>query len=214
MTNLNQLKNNLSVIIFDFDETLYYSPNALKCYIKFILKAILDLSNYNKKQALAIMKEHGFTQKGENRVSFGANCEKFGISRNKWEEYKKEHFFEIDYENAQIVNNDLLRKLSSKKTLIIVSNEIYENILYKAKKLGINLSFFSNIYAPKKEDKRGIDKKTVYTNILKEYDLSPSSVMVIGDRYKVDIKPFEEIGGQGIQISNTKEIENIISDLL
>lgn len=214
MKKIKDLDAKLKLIIFDFDETLYYSPNALQCYIQFIKKTILDLSDYSEEKAMKIIKEYGFDQKGEKRVSFGKTCEKFGIPKQLWEDYKKNHFFEIDYENAQTVNNKLLRKMSKKIPLVIVSNEIYEHILYKSKRLKIDLSNFNQIYAPKKENLNGIDKQETYSKILKEYNLTPHQAIVVGDRYNVDIKPFENIGGKGVQISNTKEIESLLKYLL
>ncbi len=207
-------KSTLRVLIFDFDETLYYSPNALDCYVRFIKTTILNLSNYTEEQTMEIMNKYGFTSRGENRVSFGKTCESFGIPKSAWEEYKLDHFYEIDYQNASIVNNDLLKELSKKYPLYIVSNEIYENVVYKASKLNIDLNNFTKIYAPRRNVDKSINKRDCYAEILSVNGIQPAEAIVIGDRYSVDIKPFEEIGGQGIQISNVKEIEDILLQLL
>lgn len=202
------------IIVFDFDETLYYSKTALESYVKFIKEAILNLSHHTDKEASEIIEEFGFNSRGENRVSFGKNCEKFGVSKKAWEEYKKDHFFEVDYNNSEIVNNDLIKKLSEKHTCLILSNELYENLEHKASKLGIELKNFKKIYAPHKKDKECPSKKETYKKISKEYQVPFDKIFAIGDRYQVDIKPLEELGGTGKQISNVQEVNNLISELI
>ena len=209
------MKNKVKIIVFDFDETLYYSETALESYIMFIKKSILDLSNHTENEADEIINEYGFNSRGENRVSFGKNCEKFGVKKSDWEEYKKDHFFEVDYNNAKIIDNNLINKLSKKYICLILSNELYENIEYKAKKLGIKLKNFQKIYAPHKNfNGKCPSKKETYIKISQEYAVPFNEILAIGDRYQVDIKPLEELGGTGIQISNTDDVNKIIVELL
>lgn len=209
------MKKNITIIVFDFDETLYYSDTALLSYINFIKQAILSLSTHTEEEANKIIHQYGFDSRGENRVSFGKNCENFGVKKQDWEEYKKDHFFEVDYNNSKIVDNSLIKKLSKKYTCLILSNELYENIQYKAKKLGIELSSFDRIYAPTKSSTEPcLSKKEIYTQISKEYNTPYKRIFAIGDRYQVDIKPLVELGGFGAQISNTEELNNLLKTLL
>ena len=80
--------------------------------------------------------------------------------------------------------------------------------------MNIDLSIFSRIYASDGEKLQIINKQEAYKDILQSEGLVPSQVIVIGDRYNVDIKPFEEIGGGGVQITNTDEVEGLIKQLL
>ena len=130
----------LKIIVFDFDETLYYHPRALEFYVEFIKNAICSLSSRNGDEAMKIIREYGFDRRGEKRVSFGKTCGKFGIDEKAWDEYKLSHFFEVDYDGADTVDNKLLIELAKKYTLVILSNELYENIIYKSERLEIDLS--------------------------------------------------------------------------
>lgn len=209
------MKKNITIIVFDFDETLYYSDTALLSYINFIKQAILSLSTHTEEEANKIIHQYGFDSRGENRVSFGKNCENFGVKKQDWEEYKKDHFFEVDYNNTKIVDNSLIKKLSKEYTCLILSNELYENIQYKAKKLGIELSSFDKIYAPTKSSTEPcLSKKETYVQISKEYNTPYKEIFAIGDRYQVDIKPLVELGGFGTQISNTEELNTLLKTLL
>lgn len=206
---------NIKIIVFDFDETLYSHPKALDFYIKFIKDAIINLSNNSTEEAMDIIRRYGFDQRGEKRVSFGKVCEEFGIKKEAWEAYKTTHFFEVDYATADTVDNELLRALAQKYSLFLLSNELIEHLEYKAKKLNIDLSVFEKILAPSKQkNSLSIIKKEEYKKIIHEYDISPSEILAIGDRYQVDIAPLVELGGQGIQISNTTELTNLINTKL
>ncbi len=208
----NDLKK-IQLIIFDFDETLYSSPTAQIYYENFIKKAILDLSNYTEEQALKIMNDFGFTKRGENRVSFGSNCEKFGIKKSAWDNYKLNHFFEVDYNNTSTVDEQILEKLKNHYKLALVSNEILENIEYKATKLNINLSIFNKIYAPTKQNVKNFykNKQEIYSVLLQDFAISHQETFVIGDRYRVDILPLINLGGAGVQIENTDEVAEILN---
>ncbi len=208
------MEKNLKAIIFDFDETLYYSPTALKKYIQYIKQTILALSNHTESEANEIIKKYGFDQRGENRVSFGKTCENFGVKKERWNKYKIKHFFEINYDDAKILDNNLLRALSKKYKLFIVSGELFQNILYKSKKLGIDVSCFCDIYAQKKTDKTPKSKIEIYQSILNDYKYHSENVLVFGDRYQVDIKPIELLGGHGFQIKDIDDLKNHLEKLL
>ncbi|MBE7073476.1 MAG: HAD family hydrolase [Clostridiales bacterium] len=209
------MKENLKVIIFDFDETMYYSSNIKQFYVEYIKKTLRSLTKHSDEKILELMKENGFTSGGETRVSFGKNCLKFGVTPQQWNAYRIDNFFQIDYDNAEVVNNDILKELSDVYKLYIVSNEIYENIEFKAKKLGIDLSPFT-LVAPKKCNvlDNKFSKQDAYQNILDENDVSAKQAMVFGDRYNVDILPLENLGGQGVLVKHPREIEEYIKENL
>mgnify|MGYP003571403629 CR=1 FL=1 len=211
--NTNQF-DSIRAIFFDFDETMYSSDNILEYYVKFVKQTILDLSNYDSLRADEIIKEYGFDQPSENRVSFGKTCEQFGIKEADWNAYKIDHFFEVDYGNAQIVDNSLYQRIAEKMPIFIVSNEIYENVLYKADKLGIDLSSFSAILAPRKANPIMISKKDEIQKTLDELGIEYKDALVIGDRFKVDVKPMLDLGGCGVQVKNVKEVEDVLKNII
>ena len=214
--NIHNLNEDFLVkaVVFDFDETMYYSPTQNDAYVRYISNAILNLSNFTENKAKEIIKEFGFDKVGQARVSFGKNCEKFGIRQSAWNEYKIDNFFEIDYDNATIVPNNLYFELSQKLPIFIVSNEIKENLLYKASKLKIDLLPFKNIYAPTKANPIMIEKKDMMLQIINTLNIEKNNLLAIGDRYNVDIKPCVELGGAGIEVCDTQEVEKIIKYIL
>lgn len=208
--------NNLKVIIFDFDETMYFCETLKESYIDFIKTAITSLSNNTEEKALELMEQYGFMKRGESRISFGKNCDKFGVLKDDWDRYRVKNFFQFDYANAKIVDNNLYKKLSKSYSLYIVSNEVLENLKYKAEKLGIDLSPFKNIFAPKIDEVLTYSntKKQVYEKIKQIENCHFDQMIVIGDRYSVDIEPLVELGGKGLLVKHTDEIENFIETCL
>ncbi len=206
--------DNLKVIIFDFDETMYYSRDIKSYYVNYIKKTLLHLTNLDEKMIFQLMKENGFLGDGETRVSFGKNCEKFGVTSQQWNDYRIDNFFEINYENAEILDNEIYDKLSEKYKLYIVSNEVYENVIFKANRLNIDLSNFE-ICAPRKSNINDykFTKQDIYKKIIEDNKIDVSQVIVFGDRYNVDILPLENLGGCGVLVKHPQEIFNYLKEM-
>ena len=210
--NENFNKADCKIIIFDFDETLYYAPNIRQHSINYQKSAITTLTNKTEEEAEKLMKQYGYTLENKNAEAFGNSIQYFGISPDDWDKFKKEHLFLVPKEEIQIVPNEIFKALSKKYKLYIVSRDFFENIGVKANLYGIDLSNFDEIICPKAEDNYFTPKSKTpyYEMILKKNNCKPNNVIVIGDRYKVDILPIEEIGGSGIQIQTTEELAHTL----
>ena len=135
----------IRAIVFDFDETLYVSPNTRKLYIQYIKNTVMTLGGHSESASKALMEKLGFTESNKASPSFRASCEHFGITKQQWDEYRMDNFFEIDYENAHTVSLATLKRLKKTYPLFIASNEVKENVLKKAVKLNIDLSIFDDM---------------------------------------------------------------------
>ena len=100
------------VLVFDFDETLYYSPDIREYYIRYIKNTILKLSNLSESEADSLMEEVGFTMENKASPSFSSSCGRFGIEKSAWDNYRIDNFFEINYKNAESIDNSVLLDLS------------------------------------------------------------------------------------------------------
>lgn len=207
-------KQNIKAIIFDFDETMYYSPTIKQYYIAYIKRTLKTLSSLSDEDIVFLMDKYGFTSGGEKRVSFGKNCENFGVTKEQWNNYRIKNFFQIDYDNAVTAKNSTYSELAKSYKLFIVSNEVKENLLYKAKRMKIDLRPFTEIIAPNVDNvlEYKSDKTIAYSNLITKYKLNPKEVLVVGDRYEVDIKPMETLGGSGILVKQANEIDHIFKN--
>ena len=86
-TSLKDIK----VIIFDFDETLYYSSNIRDYYINYIfntIKTLTKVKDWTDDDILNKMAEIGFTKENKTSPSFTSSCNNFGVEREDWNNYK------------------------------------------------------------------------------------------------------------------------------
>ena len=205
----------IKVIIFDFDETLYYSPNILRLSLEYKRQALMDMKGCTQAEADELLARYGYTLENKHAEAFGNNMVNFGLTEEIWNEYKKEKTFVPPANEVEVLPNDLLKSLANKYKLYIVSRDIYENIVMKCKLYKIDLSNFSAVICPRAENNyfTPADKSTFYSEILRENDISASQAIVFGDRYKVDIAPILTLGGNGVQIQTITDLKNALNEL-
>ena len=212
--NTNEISE-IKTLIFDFDGTLYSSKNMKLFYHNYIKQSLMDLGAYSCEKADKIITDFGFDADGDNRISFRNNCEKFGIKREEWDVYKIDHFFQIDYNDAETVDNNIYKALHKKYKMFIVSHEVIDNLIYKSNKMKIDLSAFDRIFAPDRSNVLTYKKKAfIYDYIKADYGISYRNMVVFGDRYKVDILPLTERGGKGVLVNDTAELTNVLKMLI
>ncbi len=90
---------------------------------------------------------------------------------------------------------EVLQDISTRNQLAIVTVGDEEIQRAKLKKSGINLSLFTKVFICSKQD-----KKPYYEALLQASSLSPSEVIVCGDRIAVDLTPAKELGCNTVHI--------------
>jgi len=102
--------------------------------------------------------------------------------------------------------------------LALVTVGIYDRQLLKLKKAGIDTALFSKIIVTEERN-----KKTHYQTIIDELAISPSEVVVCGDRIPIDLTPAKELGlktihmrwGRGLNsYGNKGDVDYAISRLI
>lgn len=208
--------SNIKVIIFDFDETLYYSPNILRLSLEYKRQALMDMKGCTEAEADELLTRYGYTLENKHAEAFGNNMENFGLTEEIWNEYKKAKTFMPPANEVEVLPNELLSHLSKKYKLYIVSRDVYENIVLKCNLYKIDLSNFNAVVCPCAENNyfTPADKSTFYSEILRENNITGGQAIVFGDRYKVDIAPMLTLGGNGVQIQNITDLASALNELL
>lgn len=209
---VNDINNlNIKHIIFDFDKTLY-SSNSLDCeYLAFIEEAVVNLSKCSHDIAKQKMQKLGFVLGNSSTPRMKDSCEFFGFSPQEWDNYRIENYF-LPKCNVETVDDNLLSRINKKYDTSIVTTEIDINLNKKAKQLNINLKNFDNIYSNSLQN-MSLSKQQIYKEIINSYQ-EAKNVIVIGDRFLVDIKPLLDLGGNGILVSNVIEVNEFLKKLL
>lgn len=203
-------KANIKCVIFDFDNTMYYSDSQLESKLAWLKNAIVQLGGKTHEEAEALMQRTGFTVYNKHQPSFSSHLALFGITMEQWQNYQSETRYFVD--NVQVLPNDYYIALKKKYPLYIVTNSFVHDINIKAEKYGINLAPFK-VYGCE-HGKQHINKKETYARISKELNLDTSELLIIGDRLKIDIFPMLEQGGKGILVANTDELKLAVEELL
>ena len=182
------------LIIFDLDDTLIdtsgsLGPRKLFDALQVMVDAGLPVKSMGEglKQLKAI-DENSLSGK-ETIIRFvkemdaPAHLAEAGIK--EYYEHIEGDFTIHEVEGAQLV----LQVLAEKSTLVVVSWGLEAQQLQKMKKAGFDAALFAKtIFIPEN------NKKPVYQQLLLEYSLEPSDVLVCGDRFSWDLLPAQELG--------------------
>lgn len=206
--------NNIKLIIFDLDGTLYPRELYHKDYYDFTIESIISLFNLNRSNTIKTLNDFGITSNPEeNQGSVSALINSLGMSVNEWNLYRDKNFniVELIKPNYQLVSN--LNFLNKYYKIVIFTNNTKVATEKILKKIGItneptiDLILTSDFGLKLKPHKDG------FKYIKEKFNLPFSEIVSIGDRKEVDIKPLIELGGNGILVSNPEELLNI-RDLL
>ncbi|MGV8169192.1 MAG: HAD family hydrolase [Candidatus Nanoarchaeia archaeon] len=194
----------IQAYIFDQDGTLYPKNHVLTFILrnktKDWIKNSLSLSQEEvDKLYLELPNKHPHPYLG---------FESLGLSAK---DYLTNIFDKIDpstylQKDAQL--RSLLKSMPGPKFVATLSSISYSKKLQKA--LGIDaeiIKTYSTI-----DEQAPYSKKQIYQKIMTNLNLPPSTILVIGDNYKIDIEPATEIGMQHIHLNNNN-ITNILKRL-
>lgn len=193
------MNNDIKVIAFDFDGTLYSgtNPNFWKEFCDNWFKNYFkDLPNdeFNKIY-------EAFTKKGKSDEALIETLIERNIDVNVWLDYRKANPCKKDYENATIVSNALLNNLAKKYRLYIISNSIIQDIERHSKNMNIDLSVFKNIVINEYKNKV-TSKEYLIEEVIKQKNIKPSELLMVGDSLNSDIKPALNVGAKGCLVKN------------
>ena len=192
--------NNCKVIAFDFDGTLYSGVNGIywqnfceewfKNYFKDLpedeyLQLYDEFCKQNKQDEALI------------KILLRKN-----IDVNVWLNYRDTHICHKDFENATVISNLVLKELARDYILYIVSNSTINNIERQAGIMNIDLSYFKKIVVNKYLD-GNTNKDGMLLQVIKEEDIKPSQLLMVGDSMVYDIEPALKIGAKVFKVADS-----------
>lgn len=201
---------NIRVVIFDFDDTLYRGTDwrhwgdFVKCFFTEFLG--------DENKAICFMKKHKITHKTLGADIVKAMVADFG-SGEAFLKYQEENIYPLTLETIKHIKNEELKKLKKCCKLYIVSNSSVRYVKHYLDKFEIDESNFAGIF---QNDFVGDNpsKGVAYSNILDIECVEPSQVLVVGDNYNNDIVPALNLGMQGKCINCLESVEEIIERII
>ena len=187
-------------IMFDLDNTLIpWDGSQVDALIKTFKECGIDFSYDDKDLYFKAMHKYESKSKRFDMVDLSKFIAK-ELNLNMPDDFVKRWTDKLCYcvppINKQTV--DLLKYLSSKYSLVVVSNWFYKQQKNRLKNYGI-LEFFDEIYTCDKYDKKPY--KEMYEVASK--DLNIDEIVMVGDDYYIDIKSANDFGLNAFYLSST-----------
>lgn len=217
MTDINDdpslLKNQIKCFIFDFDDTLYYGEKNYywhKLLYKWFDEHFKDISSKDKK---IILKNYGCIKRGKVKIT----DEKLSRILNDIEGTCRPY---INFRNRQLVifpedkkgfavKKSVLNKCGKQGKMYIVSNSRRKYVNTFSKLYNIDLGQFDGILVNEFEREKE-SKKYLYEKIMRQNNLAPNEIIVVGDNYKEDLLPAKQLGMHFYRCKNGFTYEEII----
>lgn len=208
---MNISKENLKVIIFDFDDTVYNGADWSSWgeYVEEFLKGVFN-NNLNKVEEF--VKNYNITNKTNGQTIAKATIETMG-SAKAFVKFLDKKLYPIYSDSLRWIENQYFETLSKKYSLYIVSNSSTVHTKHYLKYFKINKSYFKKIYRNSflKED---ITKAVVYKEIIKREKVNAEEILIIGDNYNNDIVPALGLGINGIHSTTLEQTKQVLEDLI
>ena len=206
-------ENCIRIILVDLDGTFYPYSFYKEKYYAFAVQAVMELFGRKQDDAIEILNEYGIYENYiPNRTKSLTDLVLMnGIGINEWNEYRDEHFVITGFAKTQTVKIETLINLKREFKLYLVTNDTITTTKRILKELSIDLKIFSGIYTSEdmyiRETKK--EKDYIYSLIKEKNKVSFKNMLVIGDRYTVDILPLLKYGGNGILIKEPNDIDKV-----
>lgn len=178
----------IKTIIFDFDNTMYvgdvggdYSEYEKRVLLKFLTPEkydeLVEKYSINKTNSLMhtlhICKQEGFNAK------------------KMFKRFDKE-IYQHQHSKISIIADEVLKGLSEKCNLYVVSMSTPSYLKYYFSKYQINAKLFKDIVSVTDID--DVDKTEAYKKILKKEKLLPEEALMVGDNFNIDILSAQKLG--------------------
>ncbi len=206
-------KGDIKVIIFDLDGTFYPYSFYEKQYYEFSVNTIMDLFGKEKTNAMRILSDNGVYEHyiPDKSKSLTDLVLRKGIGIDKWNSYRDKHFVISNFDKIETVKVCTLNKLKRIYKLYLVTNSTMNTTKRILEELNIQEEIFESIYSSESmyvcNIKKG--KEYIYSLVKKENGIRFEDMLAVGDRYRVDLLPLVEQGGNGILVKTPDEIDKI-----
>lgn len=211
MNLTNELTNveNIKVVIFDFDDTLYRGGTWTRWgdyVINFYNIAVKD-----PEKCQAFRERYGLDGWSNGATIAKAMIDEFGSAR-KFSKYGSKFIFQHIVENMIHVSDEEISKISKEYKLYIVSNNTKKYIKHYLGEFEISRKHFKGIYENKFLPKDPT-KSHIYHEIMKKTKTKPQEILVVGDNYDNDVLPALNLGMNGAHVTTLDETREVIGFL-
>lgn len=213
--------NDKTVIIFDFDGTIYSGPHKFDNVPNMVNKhKRLFLPNISDEEYNSVCVEFPMW----NTVTSGKDIvdviydikerhPEYNISAADFWNWQNESRYDIVIDWGEVVDIDYLYGVCDKFHTYVVSNSSPNHLLYYMEVLGINPNKFMGIISNRFEE-HDRTKEHYYRDIMEIEDVPPESIWVIGDSDISDLQPARNLNMNTLYIDNANDIPHELDKIL
>ncbi|MGQ9721296.1 MAG: HAD family hydrolase [Candidatus Jordarchaeum sp.] len=202
----------IRALVFDLEGTLYNSKELADEWRVQVFKLVREKTGRSDeeilKEFIKITKE--LEGKGFRRPPVSMIIERVGITREEF--YKAiESVDPSKYLQPDSELRKMLEYFKSKWRLAMLTNLSRKSTLDILSALGLDSDIFDPLITASEMEKGKPDPEP-FRRIIKDLDLKPSSIMMVGDSISSDLEPARKVGMKTVLISE-KEITTPLADL-
>ena len=185
---------NIKVVVFDFDGTLYKDIDWTG-FSEFFIDSIREMfPQLTKNQFEDMLARHNVSS--ESVMEDIARVFKLEKNSTKqFVDFLDTIKFEGNFTKAKAFPKRLLEDLSQNYRLFILSNSSGPNIQFVSQKINLNLTPFEKILSNRFEVD-DLSKTKKLKELLIELNISPNQVLMVGDSIENDLNPARNLGMQ------------------
>lgn len=208
--------NDIKVIIFDLDGTLYNLNNVVSMNYRMQVDFYSAYTGSTNEETVSVFEKNNIypVMNGESKSATEFFL-RTGISSEEWNTYRDKHFRVNAINKDTAVDSKLMEQFYELGKLVLLSSNSLNNIYKILNHISISKRFFSEIVcSDNKQGEGSFNKKEEMKLIAKSFHVSPKEMISIGDRYKTDIEPMLELGGKGVLIDNPSDLIKVYTALV
>ena len=201
--------NDIKVIIFDYDWTLY-NGKIFGVWEKYVdngfTKIFQNIHNITKSE---FIKKYDLTNHLMSEYIVKAFIQEFG-SAKMWIDYLKNNVYDIYSDSLTYLDNQTLHKYADICPLYVVSNSQVNTIKYQMNIAKVDQTVFKGIYS-NDFDNQDLTKVPEFMKIIQMEHIKPEELLVFGDSIQNDIDTAKSIGAKAIYAPKLQIIKDFIN---
>lgn len=195
----------IEILVFNFDGVLYSAPTIEEEYFEYLVKAstrltIHDFTEADIRKMLTDFRVINCDRYDRNDIR--EHCGRdIGFLDYTYDRYRQRHFFWPTKSPVTAFSNDILRALSRRYKLYLLTDETMPVLEAKAKYLGVSLSAFTEIFAPYPANPDSYSHYHKYRQLININIIDGLELYSIGPNYHAHILPMLRNNGSGLHVN-------------
>lgn len=202
-----------SVIVFDFDGTLYDISGVREMMFRIESDFLCEHAGMSRDEAKNFMLSEKIITANPSEAKSATECFiRMGISTEIWTAYRTKRFDFSCIDPEKSARQEIIEGFKIFGDIILLSSNTISTIHKIMKQININLSVFSSITCSDTVTGK-FSKQKIFAGLIHDRAVKPADILSIGDRYSTDILPLLQLGGRGVLVDGPQSLPRVLHDM-